>query len=141
MREKRCPGVFDRKVACAMAEWVQLVNAEPCGRCGVLQPVGTMVRAYEGRLRTESRRIRCPRCLEGMVPPSLIPERLVSRAMTAKEMETRMAHIGDVAKQFARPERPKPTLVPRKRAYRGDPEPDRKQRQAGDLLDKLPRTW
>src|SRR5262245_32631859 len=86
-----------------MAEWVQLVEPEPCGRCGVMQAVGTMVRQSVSSLTGATKR-RCQDCINAFVPPDVQPRqqsvRLLDPAVVSQDLKSRMTHIGSLAVQF-----------------------------------------
>lgn len=114
---------------------MQLIEAEPCGRCGVLLPVGTVVREFDASWQSSAKRIRCQTCF-GECPPSQDPRRTVPSSKTGKSLAGRMTHLGELAKQFPVREYhpPKATVrVVKKKAYRGETKATQKP-----MLDELP---
>lgn len=75
---------------------------------------------------------RCAACATGTAPADLGRSRPAARA----ELQGRMETLASVAVLFQRPAKPRLVPAPKKRAYRGEPNPIQ-----GGMLDTLPRRW
>jgi hypothetical protein len=126
-----------------MTAWIQLAWPQPCGYCGV--PLAAGVRVLEVTFpQVRRKRIRCQVCAQGFTQPTTDVPRQMTQSVATPDMVGRMAHIGQVAVQFRRQEPlPKPKLVPKKTAYRGEDPAGQghAHRAKDDLLTHLPRTW
>lgn len=112
-----------------MREWVRLTVPMRCGGCGASVEKGASMQRLT--LTNVKRKLyRCEACVGSEAPPAL-PVSL----MKQEDWTKRMQALASVAVSFPQPA-PKPVLVPRKRAYRG--EPDVKMRQTG-MYDDFPR--
>jgi hypothetical protein len=114
-----------------MRKWTRLSGAKLCGACGKVVPKGEPIQAL--MLVNLGRALyRCQACAEGPCPLDL-PSPVV---VQSEALEARMDAIGKVAAQFQKIAKKPVAVVPKKRAYRGGPEPV----QPGMLQDLPVRT-